>query len=261
MSRPWPLYQTLRPLIHAHLGRPALIMGGGASLLQAFPSFPPNAVHISVNDHGCRFMRHTLGIDRQPDYIVACDRIERQVRFDVRPPGTGAPWRVPLISRWMFADYRMLFSVAPNSGVAAAWAARLMGCAPIILAGMDLYVGPTYFDAPTAISSGRNVPPAEHRQRWYRLSKYPGMYRTLGGDDVLASHFGVYDPAEPVRLPPPPVSQLAFELQRYRVRLTADALITQRPFSDGAVLDIAQREHDHLVRQRKAVSLPVIDDE
>lgn len=237
-------------------------MGGGPSLVDAFPYFPPDAVLLSVNDHGCRFMRHTLGLTRQPDYIVACDRIEQRVRFDIRKPGTGEPWGVPLIGRWMFADYRMLFSVAPNSGVAAAWVARLMGCAPIILAGMDLYEGGTYFDDARGISTGRDIPPMEHRHRWYRLpAKYPAMYRMLGGDAVLASRFGVYDPAEAVRVSPPDPYTLAVELQRHRVKITARTVLTQREFEAGTVLDVMEREKKHLLKIGKGIALPVSDDE
>jgi hypothetical protein len=236
-------------------------MGGGESLSACVHLFPPNAVHFSVNDHGCRLMRHTLKIARLPDYVVACDKIEQRVRFDIRPPGTGAAWDVPVIGRWGWADYRMLFSVAPNSGVAAAWAARLMGCAPIILAGMDLYQGPTYFDDANAYSGGRSIPPQDHRPRWWTLAEhYPAMYRMLGGDAALASRLGVYAPDEPVRLPPPPVHQLALELERYRIRLLMNSTIAMRDFAAGAVVDVAKRERDKLVKERRAESIPVNDE-
>lgn len=263
MPKAWPVYQTLRPLLHAHLGRPAVIMGGGRSLATTMPVMPANAVYISVNDHGCRYFAHVEQEGRRCDYIVAGDKIERRVRADVRPawpggpPGTGARWDVPLISRHMFGDYRLLFLPAPNSGMTAAWVARAMGCAPIILAGIDLYQDGTYFDDPHAPSSAYNVSTDDHRGRWLRLRRdYPGMYRMLGGDRELLRVFGRYDSLE-VPEAAPPLRQLAAELRRYRVRLTLPSDICFRPFAAGETLDVEEKEAHLLLKMRRAVRVPI----
>lgn len=259
----WPVYQTLRPLLHAHLGRPAVIMAGGRSLSFSMPWVPPDAVFFSVNDHGCRYFANVEQRGRRCDYIVAGDNIERRVRFDVRPaipggpPGSGRPWGTPVISRHMFGDYRLLFLPRPNSGATAAWCARAMGCAPIILTGVDLYQDGTYFDEPGAASSGLNLSAQDHRANWLRLAaEFPGMYRMLGGDRELGRMLGTYA-AEEAPEPAPPLPQLAAELRRVRVRLATSTDVCFRPFKAGDTLDLEERVVHQLIKMRRAVRVPI----
>ncbi|MCK9468483.1 MAG: hypothetical protein M0Q49_03605 [Porticoccaceae bacterium] len=44
-----------------------------------------------------------------------------------------------------------------------------MGCAPIIVIGMDCYTGATYFHNPAARSSGEWLPLDGHLDKWRRL--------------------------------------------------------------------------------------------
>lgn len=252
----WPPYQTLRPLIHAHVGRAAVVMGGGPSMVEAMATAPADALYISVNDHGLRFFKRRAD-PRRCSYVVACDKIEKRARFDSRDGGDGAPWGLPCISRHMWADYRLLFMPAPSSGMSAAYVARLLGCAPVILTGMDCYAGGTYHDDHKAGSTGRNIRPADHRSRWAKLGvQYPGMYRTIGCDAVLARHFGTYNPEEKPEAPAP-AERLIQELRRFRCELKAPAEICQRLFSAGEVLDLMQREVEQLVKEKRATRLTI----
>lgn len=256
----WPPYRTLRDLIHRHVGVPAVVMGGGPSLQQAIPKAPANAIFISVNDHGVRYFKHVAPQDsRRCSYVVCCDKIEQRARFDARENGDGSPWHLPVISRHMWADYRLLFQPAPSSGMAAAYFARLLGCSPIIITGMDLYAGGTYHDNPKALSSGKSIKPGDHRIRWFKLAaQFPAMYRAIGCDDALRDRVGEYDPNESPR-PPTSVEFLVAELRRERCEITRQAIVCMREFPPGQVLDLMKREVDHLVKERKGRRLAIVD--
>lgn len=237
----WPAYQTLAPLVHAHRGRPAVIIGGGPSRDAAMKEVPAGAVLFSANDHGVRYFARQQQLQRC-NYIVACDRIEARARRDVGEGGTGEPWGLPVISRLCFGDYRLLHMAAHSSGMMAAWAARIMGCAPIIVVGMDCYRGGTYADAPDAKSTGRNLSPEDHRKAWRRLClSYPAMYRAVRCYEPLRRDMGDYDPGEPAE-PIPPRQRLLDDLGRHRVRLRSEVTIMQRPFPPGLVVDLGKRD-------------------
>lgn len=236
-------------------------MGGGPSLAQFIHQAPPDALYIAVNDHGLRLLKDRAGelAPRQASYVVACDKIEERARFDIGPRDLpppardGAAWGLPVISRHLWADYRLPFMPAPNSGMSAAWLARHMGCAPIILTGMDLWTGPTYHDAPRARSSGRDAKPTDHLRRWVTmLERYPGQYRTLGCNALLREKCAHYDPAEPPASPPDADSLLK-DLQTQWCKLIRDAPIGQRRFAAGTVLELHIGEVQKLVRTRHAV--------
>lgn len=240
--RTWPPYQTLRPLIHAHVGRTAVIMGGGPTLIDAMRIAPAEALYISANDHGCRLFKNTPGETRQVSYIVACDKIEFRVR----------PFAIPIIGRHMWADYRLLFMPGPSSGMAAAWAARFMGCAPIILTGMDFYTGGTYHDDPQAASTGKNIAAKSHAVRWQSLvALYPAQYRTIGCYPGLANRLGIYDPKERAA-PPIAREQLLKELRSEHVRLKIESMISMRIFPAGAQLELHVEEAKKLFKTRRA---------
>lgn len=237
----WPPYQTLRPLIHAHLGRPAVVIGGGPSRLAAMPQTPLDAIFISVNAHGCRHFAAAPDPVRRVSYAVACDKLELQLR----------PYGVPIVGRHMYADYRILASIATSSGMTAAYVARLMGCAPIILVGMDCYEGATYADDPTAKSTGKLLNPKEHAGRWWKLAQsYPGMYRTIGCHHFLQLSMGEYSAAE-LPYAPVPREQLERELQAVRCEITRPATVLMRTFEPGTVLELARKEVEQLLREKK----------
>jgi hypothetical protein len=187
----------------AHAGRPALVIGGGESAPVQVARAPAGAVVLSANQHGALLTKC--------DYIVACDN--KPGRRYVAPHGLVdlRGFGVPVISpRAEMADYRIFKVPVNSSGCMAAWAAWVMGCAPICLAGMDLYLGKaTYFHSPKAKSTGTHVPEDTHAGRWRMLqAAIPGaMLRSLGGP--LVGVLPAYDPAEPPAPPPTVIEVLA----------------------------------------------------
>jgi hypothetical protein len=167
MTDPNRPYRTVRELVHAHIGRPAVVLGGGVSLPKEIGNCPgkDEAVYLSANQHGAMLI--------ECDYIVAHDKIEEKIR----------PFGKPVVSRHMWADYRIMGSIVASTGVETAWVARLMGCAPIYIAGMDCFAGGgTYFHDPSADNIGFSLAVEEHLRRWQTtLTKYPAEYCPIGG--------------------------------------------------------------------------------
>lgn len=244
----WPPYQTMRPLIHAHAGRAAAIMGGGPSLSEGFAKVPAGAVLFSVNDHGYRHFKAHPHNARPIDYIVACDKIEDRV----------GKFPAPRISRHMWADYRLLFMPGTNSAMAAAWCARLMGCGPIVLLGIDLYAGETYHDDPKGRSSGKNLKPGIHAQNWAKFfQQFPAQYRAIGGHPSLTKYVGQFDGKE-LGGPPLPREVLSRELRGSRVWIKLDSIVSMRPFYVGTQLELNEHEAIKLVKQHRAIRLQAL---
>lgn len=196
---------NVRPLsdfIHAHYGRPALVIGGGMSAPKEIVRAPADCVVFSANQHGC--------ILRPCDYAVACDEWGGTRNKKAKWPDGSMrgirEWGAPIISvRRADADIRIFEKPKElHSGEVAAWVAWIMGCAPIFAAGMDCYLGGTYFHDPKADSTGRHVQESNHVGRWRYLPIHAPdiMLRMLGANPVTrAGVFPVYDPLEPVRPP------------------------------------------------------------
>lgn len=255
--RPWPVYRTLEPLIHTRIRRPAIIIGGGESIVTALPKCPADAVHIGVNDHGARYLKDNPQLGRALDLIVACDKIEERARDDIGLPGMkrdGRPWGVPCVSMHPWADYRMLYMTGTTSGMAAAFVARLMGCTPVYLVGMDLYRGGrSYHDAPSARTTGFNASELEHLKRWYAYAqRYTHAYVPIDCHPGLAERLRTAgcDPSDRAIIPR---ERLVAELQISRIRLARDLLIDMRPFKAGEVVEVSRKEAHNLVRDKKAV--------
>jgi hypothetical protein len=136
-------------LIDAHLGRPAVILGGGASLAEHLQNAPAGAVRISCNLHGLAHGRC--------DYVAALDvTMQEALRSCAVPTITPHEWSTHRI--------RGAFNY---TGQYAAWCAWLMGCAPVVLAGMDC-------------SSGQSQ--AWHVETWREaLGRFPKVTRCLAG--------------------------------------------------------------------------------
>lgn len=127
-----------------HMGRPAVIMGGAPSLPEALKRCPNDAVYISANQHGAML--------RKIDYIFYTDRVHQT---------TNAPMRVmlkkygaPLVGPQPDADYVMASDLAANSGIRAILFAGLLGCDPIIVTGIEMYQGNTYWHDHDCKSTG-----------------------------------------------------------------------------------------------------------
>jgi hypothetical protein len=249
----WPPYRTVAELIHAHVGRAAVVMGGGPSLTPAnIRQAPSDALYISANDHGLRFLADHPKLELRASYVVAVDKIPERLRYDQRY-GRERPWNVPMITRKCYGDFRVLHMPAPLTGLVSAWLARLMGCSPIIVIGIDLYSGATYHDQPKAASNGKTISTKEHRQQWRQLSiEHPAMYRALGCHEYVREVLGTYDPAEPVE-PPLSAAELARGNPEVRVRIIQPAEIYLRKFSPGTVIDVGVKEAACLINERKAI--------
>lgn len=249
----WPPYRTVAELTHKHFGRPAVVMGGGPSLTPAnIRLAPTDAVFLSANDHGLRFLSDHPELGLRASYVVACDKIEERVRYDVRYK-RERPWGVPLITRKCYGDFRLVHMPAPLTGLVSAWVARLMGCSPIIVIGMDLYSGATYHDNSKATSAGKCTSAREHRLGWHKLrNTYRAMYRAIGCHDFVREELGVYDPREPVESP-----RDAYELHvdnpEVPVLLTRPATLYTRRMAPGIVIHVGEKEAANLISQRQAV--------
>jgi hypothetical protein len=223
--------RSVRDLVHAHVGRPAVCLGGGLSLPAQLEQCPPRgeAVYISANDHGARLT--------PCDYIVAHDKIEDRVR----------PFGLPLISRQLWADYRVLDWPAANSGIIAAWAARLMGCAPIYIVGMDCFAPgvQTYHDKDDPKSGGYAMPQSWHVSRWFKyFGGYHGPYRTFG---TLA------DVVLPQQRTAGPIAreQIVSELRGVWVLLLQPQPIKDFEYPAGPI-ELPPREAQRMLKQNRA---------
>ena len=237
MTRALPPYRTVRELVHTHVGRPAVVMGGAPSLPDEIEQCPKDALYLSANEHGVKLIAERFP-DRRCSYIVALDKIlDRLDR-----------WGVPIVSRHAWADYVILRFRLPdggqNSGMAAAWLARLMGCAPIIVIGVGCYSnGQAYWHAPKAQTNGFVTPPKEHIARWMMFKRmYPAMYRTIGDGPLSWAVFDAqFDPNEK---PEPELIGM-----RCEVRLDKTT-IRHRAVKKGEVLELDRIEASSLARKK-----------
>ena len=231
----------LSDLRAAHAGRPALVLGGGESLPRQAERAPEGCVYISANQHGCLL--------RACDYIVACDDKPRaQFLGSNGQMVTLKSFGVPIISpRPSMADYLTPKPPHNSSGVVAAWAAWVMGCAPILLAGMDCYRGACYWHAPKAQSTGQHLQLSNHLVKWRTLAaKHPqAMFRSMGVP--LTDVFPAYDPEEPVI--PTPIE--AIELDAHKAKV----LRAWRRFRPGQIVELTKAELKDGLRSRTIVQL------
>lgn len=147
---------------------------------------PADAVRVSVNEHGLKWGRC--------DYVVFCDQWvgERVTPF-------GVP-RVCEFPQWADYHYEPLSDVwQPGfSSGTATWLALFMGCAPVVLAGMDCYAGQqTYWHTDGQVeSSGHLWRVDSHVRAWGRgFMECPRFDQVLTMGGPLTEIFPVYDPA------------------------------------------------------------------
>lgn len=230
--------KTLTDLVHAHLGRPAVVLGGAPcwpedyERVRAWPD-SVRAVVLAANDHA--FRRPV-----EVDYAVACDNPMRE-RLAIH--------RRPIISPRHWADYRVLHQVVSNSGALAVVAAWVMGCAPIIVCGVEFYAGDTYAHDPKAPSVGKTVSVPQHLRRWEKLTAAtPGaQIRPVGGP--LLQLWPAWDPIEPAADPAP-----ADVIRRIvgGERVVIDRDIPQwhgRPLAKNSIIEARASEAAELVSQ------------
>lgn len=244
MKKPQP--RPLSDLVHAHVGRPALVMGGGLSLPEHVAHAPANSVFISANQHGC--------LVRKCDYIVAADGTEEMKTWPVDGRRLGI-WDhgAPIISmRRNLADFVIFQAPVNNSGVIATWVAWVMGCAPILLAAMDCYQGGTYHHDPKAQSSGRSQTLSQHLDKWRALTPHvPGaMIRAMGGILVAKRVFTAYDPGEPAA-DPHPAEDIRARVKGARVRVMTAWRLHPYRYDAGDEIEVNNTELARGMREKK----------
>jgi hypothetical protein len=134
--------------LRKYKGRPAVVMGGAPSLPESLKACPDDAVYISANHHGA--------ILRKVDFIVYVDRLH-QVSFAPMKM-LLSKYKVPLVSIREEADIVMPHQFDGNSGLQAILFACMLKCDPIIVVGIEMFKGKTYFHDPDAKSSGFTKP-------------------------------------------------------------------------------------------------------
>lgn len=198
ISAPSLPHRTLSALVHANVGRPAVVMGGATSLPHDLGvlhdrGIAADAVYLSVNEHGV--MPNLQNAPAEVHAIVCVDGTHgatgRPMREVLRPFGK------PIIAPRYWADYRVLRHAATNSAILACLAAWVMGCAPIVVTGVDMFRSKaTYWHNPTALSVGKRTPPQEHVKRWQMVRQLLplAMLRAISGP--LADSFKPWNPHE-----------------------------------------------------------------
>lgn len=229
--------RTLTDLVHRHVGQPAIVIGGAPSWPVEYArvlEWPASehAVVLGANQHASKG-----GV--AVDYIVACDdRMCDPLRAYGRP----------IISPRHWADYRVLHLVVGNSAALAVMAAWVMGCAPIIITGVECYTGGTYADDPDAPSVGKTVTLPQHLERWGKLTaSAPGaQIRPVGGP--LLRLWPAWNPDEPAQ-PPAPAEAIRRVVAGERVLIQRDVPRWHgATYRQGEVIETREHEADELVK-------------
>lgn len=163
-------------------GRPAAVLGGGPSLSGDMKKLPGDCVRIAVNEHP-----FVIGVT-DPDFLVFMDDPTQHPPLWAAVCGSSGIKVSPNLEQ-TDVDLRGLpHAIHRSSGIVAAWLGVWLGCAPVILCGMDLYQGDKkychedYSDRPIF-----HVPLPEHIIRWRTL---PDVTRLRALSGPLVNEFG-----------------------------------------------------------------------
>lgn len=171
----------LEELRGRHSGRPAAVLGGAESLPADLAKIPPDAVIFAANHHAFPLVA-----------CAYCVYIDPPAAARILPGIIG-------ISPRKDADIQVGSPTLPNfSGPLAAYAARIMDCAPVIICGMDLYQT-GYFDG-EALDPARRATSAKYGAKpwnWY-VENAPSPHKIRAVSGPLAEIFGTYDPEEEI---------------------------------------------------------------
>lgn len=136
-------------------GKPALVIGGGPSVLRDFKTLKLEpALVISANEHGFYQTRFKV------DLVTNVDKIHSQKGGPME--GYLRPFGVPIVNRHSWADYRLPdWKLAANTGLQAIALAALLGANPVVVTGIDMWAnGRVYFH-----EKGAKPPKGEARRR------------------------------------------------------------------------------------------------
>lgn len=165
----------LSSLKEKHAGRPGAVLGGGPSLKGDLAELPHDTVLISVNQHAL--------LHCEAHYLVYLDRLKRfPALLDALEGFQGM-----IVSHQPKSDvdFDMEAWDAGFSASVATWLACFLGCAPVLLCGMDCYQDEARprFELERQLLAWRGA--LEH-------VPHPERIRAMSGP--LASIFGLWTP-------------------------------------------------------------------
>jgi hypothetical protein len=166
----------LSTLKNKHAGCPGAVLGGGSSLASDLAKLPRGTVLVSVNQHAL------LHCDAH--YLVYLDRLRRfPALLDALDGYQGV-----IVSHQPKSDVDFDVEVwdAGFSASMATWLACFLGCAPVLLCGMDCYQ-----DEPAP-----RFPLERQLMAWRgALTACPHAERICAVSGPLASIFGLWTPS------------------------------------------------------------------
>jgi len=241
-------------LLGAYGGRPIAVMGGAPCLPDDVERVSScNPIWISANEHGAKL---------QPvDYIFAVDFMhQREARLmsDVL-----APYETPVISRWgQYASYMIpagLPKVEGNAGLQAIYYAFLMGAWPVIVTGIELYQGGTYYHDERAASSGHDKTADFWAQRLDALASVVPETHIRVASGPLTRYWKQYDPQEHMGeyVEHPIITHMRREHQALHVRFKNRMRLpsTRRVHLKGDVAWLPIREAHRLIGTRQVMEI------
>ena len=170
-----------------HAGLPGAVLGGGPSLPGDLERLPPHTVLFGVNHHAAQVV--------DCDYLVfndavTADRVASLPGLKVSPLAHLSD--IDLAGAWTGG-------LISTSSVTAAWFALHLGCAPVILCGMDCRQGDrNYFYQPPGAGfpgmSPGHLDLEKQLATWRTcLERCPHPHRLRAASGPLAGVFGEWD--------------------------------------------------------------------
>lgn len=190
--------KPINDLLRQYYGKPALVIGGGPSARADLPKltdsgFKP-AVVLSANEHGLYQGHYKV------DFLVNVDRLHcaRKVCMETYL----RQFNTPIINAHSWADYRLPdWKMSANSGIVAVAVGCLLGCWPVVVVGVDLFmIGRQYFhdsDTERKAPRPRSAPPTHMAKiRTNEMRRWANNYPIRPTSGPLTQYFSEYDPAE-----------------------------------------------------------------
>lgn len=197
--------KLINHIFDKYKGRPIVVMGGAPSLPDDLAKLDvQDAIYLSANEHGAML--------RGADYIVAVDRIHQRRNQDMGE--VMREYNTPIISQRFYADYRITWwdelRYKGNSGLQAIWVAHMLGGHPVIVCGIEMYKGKTYWHDNDAESSGFKRTDDEMGEKIEELREMVGTDSVRVVSGRLLDYFKPYDKDEVL-----PEPQKTKHLQEY----------------------------------------------
>lgn len=201
-------------------GKPALVIGGGPSVLKDLPqlSHANIGLVISANEHGFHQTQFRV------DLVTNVDKIHSRLGGPME--GHLRPFGVPIVNRHSWADYRLPdWHLAANTGLQAIALAALLGANPVIVTGIDMWAGGRrYFHdkgakapKPGQPRQLRGAARRRDRERVKPLVQFCAGAHVRPMSGALTEWFKPYDPAEVLKPPRPIGMRLRLEAECQQV--------------------------------------------